>query len=182
MRNQLTNPYFAALLVPLAFFTFFIWLGVGADPISLTGRLVAFGLYAYIGARYVGTAPMLVWQKDFRAQARNVVGWAIAIVSAMATILYGWLFIAYGRPEWLSSTYWNPGFIILLCVGLAFVASSVPKVGPFPKGPPAMSVLGSIFIASLGTLGMFVLGHLPQAIVVAKSVWSGILGSLVHAF
>lgn len=178
MREQITNPYLAALLVPLAFFSFLIWLGVGSDPINLVGRLVAFGLYAYIGARYVGTAPRIAWGKDFSPQARNVVGWAISIVSAMATMMYGWLFIAYGRPEWLSSTYWNPGFIVLLCVGLAFVASSVPKVGPFPKGPPAMSVFGSMLIGIFSAGGLFLAGHIPQVLAAIKGLFAGVS----HAF
>lgn len=176
--SRLNNPYLAIILVPLAFFLFLMHLRADPDLISLWGRGVVFVLLGYIAARYVGRAPMLMWENNFTPEARNIVGWAIMLIGFMLQIAYGWLFIAYERPEWLSSQYWGASFVILIGVGLAIVASSVPRFPPFGDGRNGLSEIASILVVVASTIGLFVASHIPQALAALRWVWNGLLSAV----
>lgn len=178
MRRLLTNPYVALLLAPLVAFLFLVHLRVKPDPISLVSRIYAFALFGYVGARYVGRAPILMWQGDMRAEARNIVGWALLIVGSMMTQIYAWLYIVYDRPECLSSQYWSPAFVVLVATGLTLVASSVPKFPPFGAGPQGLSVIASFVVGFTSAITMVFASHIPSIIQFIKATWLG----AIHAF
>lgn len=161
MTRLLANPYFWILFAPLAAFLTAIYFKVDPDWISIGGRSVVFGLLAYIAVRYVGTAPRLAWNGDWSDAARNVVGWSMAITAMMLQQLYGALFIIMDRPAWLSSLYWSPSFVILMCVGLSLVMSSIPRFWPFGGPGGGMSAAGSLVVGLIGAGGLFFIQHIP---------------------
>lgn len=173
--SRLSNPYLAIVLVPLAIFLALIHIRVDPDAINLWGRGIVFALLGYIGSRYVGRAPILMWDRNFTPEARNIVGWAIVLIGFMLQIAYGWIYIAYDRPVWLSSQYWGASFVILIGVGLAVVASSVPRLPPFGGGRNGLSEIASIFVVIASTLGLFIASHIPQIMAVVKGLWNGLL-------
>lgn len=176
--SQLTNPYWAILLAPLAAFLVLVHVGITPDPINLVARVYVFALFGYVGARYVGRAPILMWKGDVRPEALNVSGWSLVILGSMMTQLYAWLYIVYDRPIWLSSQYWSPAFVVLIATGLSLVAFSVPRLPPFGKGAGGLSVAAS-FIIGLGTgIGMLFVSHVPQIITAIKAM----LGGFARAF
>jgi len=171
------NPYIAILFLPLTAFIALVLLGVTPDPINLVARVYVFSLFGYVGARYVGRAPVLIWTGDTRPEALNVAGWALVILGSMMTQLYGWLYIVYQRPVWISSQYWSPAFVVLIATGLSLVAFSVPRLPPFGKGS-GLSVAAS-FIIGLGTgIGMLVVSHVPQLWAIVKALWGGMLSAV----
>jgi len=177
--KQLTNPYWAIFLVPLAIFILLIYWRTDPDIINLWGRGGVFALLAYISARYVGRAPVLVWEKDTTPEARNIVGWAIVLIGFMLQISYGWIYIRYDRPIWLSSQYWGASFIILIGVGLAVVASSIPKLPPFGGGRHGLSDIASVAVVFVSALGVFIMSHvnIPTLVSIFKGIWSGLLSA-----
>ncbi len=166
--SQLTNPYLAVILAPLAVFLALVYFHVEPDMISLWARFYAFAMLGYVGSRYVGRAPILVWKRNTTPEARNVVGWAIVVVGFMFQIAYGWVFIAYDRPQWLSSQYW---------VGLSVVASSVPRFPPYGDGRNGLSEIASIVVVIGSSLSVFAASHIPQIIATIKGLWSGALAA-----
>ncbi len=174
MKAQLTNPYWAMLLVPLALFLLLIHLRIEPDIINLWVRFYTFAALGYVGARYVGRAPVLMWRQNTSPEARNVIGWAILIVGFMLNIAYGWIYIAYDRPYWLSSQYWGVSFIALIALGVTVVASSVPKFPPFGDGRNGLSELGSFLVVALSALAVFAASHVPQIVVFLKSIFVGV--------
>ena len=175
MRRVLSNPYLAILLAPLLSFLALVHFGVTPDPISLVARVYVFALFGYVGARYVGRAPVLMWQANTSPEALNVSGWSLVIVGSMMQQLYAWLYIVYNRPSWLASQYWSPSFVVLVATGLSLVAFSVPRIPPFGRGAGGLSVAAS-FIIGLGTgIGMLFVSHIPQIIAVIKGMWTGVL-------
>lgn len=177
MRQRLTNPYYAAILVPLAIFLSLIHFRVEPDLISLFGRAYVFGLLCYIAARYVGRAPVLIWEKNTSPEARNIIGWAIVLVGFALQIAYGWVYIAYDRPVWLSSQYWGASFVILIAVGLSIVATSVPRFPPFGDGRNGLGEAASFLVVIGSALSVFAISHIPQIIAFFKSIWVGILST-----
>lgn len=161
MNPQLRNPYWLALIVPLVLFLVAVAVGVSPDWISVPGRFAAFGLFGYIGARYVGKAPQLVWYADLTPEARNIVGWASVIVAAMLNLAYGAVVIAYGRPPWITSTYISPALIVLTLVGLSLVATSMPRFPPFGYSARGLSVVASFLIGALSAGMLFFAAQLP---------------------
>lgn len=178
MKKQFTNPYWAVLLVPLVAFLTMIGFQVSPDDIGLVGRILVFGLLGYVGARYVGRAPMLMWEKDTTAPARNVVGWAICLVGFMLQIAYGWVYIAYDRPAWLSSQYYGSGIIVLVGVGLAVVATSVPRFPPFGDGRNGLSEAASALVVIISAIAVFVVSHIPNIANAFKSIFGGLSRAL----
>jgi hypothetical protein len=174
VRDQFTNPYWAIIAVPLAIFMALVHFDTDPDYINLWGRAAVFTLLGYIAARYVGRAPFLMWSRNFSPEARNIVGWAICLVGFMLQIAYGWVYIAYDRPLWLSSQYWGASFVVLVGVGLAVVASSVPRLPPFGNDRNGLSELASLAVVALSTLSVFVVSHIPQIMAFIKSVFGGI--------
>lgn len=171
MIRFMTNTYLLILLIPLFVFVALVLAGVSPDPINLMARLYVFAGFAYVGARYVGRAPVLMWTGDFSPEARNICGWAIIILASMMQQLYGWLYIVYERPLWLSSSYWSPSFVVLAGVGLTLVASSVPRFPPFGTGPSGLSVVGSFCVGLGAALGLFFLAHVAQLWSVVKALF-----------
>lgn len=176
--SQLTNPYWAILLVPLASFLALMVFRVDVDSISLIARVYTFLVLGYVGSRYVGRAPILVWEKNLSPEARNVVGWAIALIGFMLQIAYGWIYIAYDRPLWLSSQYWGASFVVLIAVGLTVVASSVPRLPPFGDGRNGLSEAASALVVIVSALGVFVVSHIPQVVAFFKSIFGGVANAL----
>lgn len=176
--NQLTNPYWYILGAPLIIFMALVLLQAEPDSINLWGRTIVFGLLGYIAARYVGRAPILMWERNFSPEARNIVGWALCLVGFMLQIAYGWIYIAYDRPLWLSSQYWGASFVILVGVGLSVVASSVPRLPPFGNDRNGLSEIASIFVVMLSVLGVFIVSHIPQALNIIKSLFHGALSAI----
>lgn len=176
--SRLSNPYLAIVLVPLAVFLLMIHIRVEPDMINLWGRGVVFALLGYIGSRYVGRAPVLAWERNFTPEARNIFGWALALVGFMFQIAYGWIYIAYDRPLWLASQYWGAAFLTLVGVGLAVVASSVPRLPPFGGGRNGLSEVASIFVVIASTLGLFIASHIPQLMAVVRGLWNGLLAAV----
>jgi hypothetical protein len=172
--SQLTNPYLAVILAPLAVFLTLVFLRTDPDMISLWGRFYAFAMLGYVGSRYVGRAPILVWSRNTTPEARNVIGWAVVVVGFMMQIAYGWIFIAYDRPVWLSSQYWGAAFVILICVGLSIVASSVPRFPPYGDGRNGLSEIASILVVIGSSLSVFAASHIPQLLAAIKSAWLGL--------
>lgn len=177
MKRTLTNPYFAALIIPLAAFLALIHFRADPDAISLVGRVAVFALLGYVGARYVGRAPILAWERNTSPEARNIVGWAIALIGFMMQIAYGWVYIAYDRPVWLSSQYWGASFVILIGVGLTIVATSVPKFPPFGDGRNGLGEVASWMVVIFSTMAVFVASHVPQVVAFLR----GLFGSVVNA-
>lgn len=175
--SQLTNPYLAVILVPLVVFIALVSIKTDPDMISLWGRFYAFAMLGYVGSRYVGRAPVLVWNQNTSPEARNVVGWAVVVVGFMFQIAYGWVYIAYDRPAWLSSQYWGAAFIILICVGLSVVASSVPRFPPYGDGRNGLSEITSILVVIGSSLSVFAASHIPQIIAAIKGLWAGALAA-----
>lgn len=176
--NQLTNPYWYILGAPIVIFLALVLLKVEPDSINLWGRTIVFGLLGYIAARYVGRAPILMWERNFSPEARNIVGWALCLVGFMLQIAYGWIYIAYDRPVWLASQYWGASFVILVGVGLSVVASSVPRLPPFGNDRNGLSEIASIFVVMLSVLGVFIVSHIPQVLNIIKSLFHGALSAI----
>lgn len=172
--KQLTNPYWAMLLFPLLSFVLLMGAKVEPDIINLWLRLYTFGMLCYVGARYVGRAPMLMWERNTSPEARNVVGWAIVIVGFALNIAYGWVYIAYDRPIWLSSQYWGVSFVVWIALGVTIVASSVPKFPPFRDGKNGLSDVASFFVVLISALSVFAISHIPQIWTAIKGLWLGI--------
>lgn len=169
------NPYLYILGIPAVVFAGLAVGGVSPDPISLVVRIFLFGLYGYVGARYLSRAPELIWNRDTSPEAFNIVGWTVALIGLMLQTAYGWLFIVYGRPDWLASQYWNPSFITLVTVGLAMVAWSIPRVGIFPNGQRGLSTFAAFVVGFLSAGSMFLVGKLPEIGVVIKALWGGVM-------
>jgi hypothetical protein len=162
MNRHLRNPYWAIIILPLAAFLLLIAISVDPDWISIPTRIMVFGVLAFIAIRYVGRAPILAWNADFSAPARNIVGWGMSISAMMMQQVYGTLYLAYDRPLWLSSQYYSPAFSILMLVGLGLVFSSVPRFWPFgPGGAAGLGSAASFIIGVLSTMALFGLQHLP---------------------
>lgn len=178
MKPTLKNPYAAILLVPLAVFLMLVQIGISPDPISLVSRIYVFALLAYVGARYVGKAPRIMWEGNMRPEARNVSGWAMVIVGLMCQMVYGFLYIVWERPEWLSSQYWGAAFIVMIATGLTLVASSVPRFPPFGSGPQGLSVAASFIVGFSSAMFLVVAQHIGQIWAVIKMI----LASASHAF
>jgi len=178
LRQQFTNPWWAILLGPLAAFLLLVRVDVGPDTLNLWVRFYTFTALGYVAARYVGRAPVLMWSRDMRPEARNVVGWAWVCVGFMLNIAYGWIYIAYDRPVWLSSQYWGVAFITLIALGVTIVATSVPRFPPFGNGRNGLSEIASALVVLVSALAVFFVSHIPQAMAVLRGMWSG----LVHAF
>jgi hypothetical protein len=166
MTRAFSNPYLWVLVAPLSVFITAMLLGIDPDAVSLVGRFYYFGLLGYVGARYVGRAPILMAQGDFSPEARNIAGWAILIVAAMLTQLYAWLVIVYDRPTWLIATYWISGLVILSGVGVTLVASSVPRFPfpPFGHHNSGLSVWVSFIVGFLSAGLLFMAQHIPHAL------------------
>ncbi len=162
MNRLLGNPYFWVLSVPLALFLTAIYFRVAPDILTVGGRAAVFGLLAYIAVRYVGTAPILAWRGDWSAAARNIVGWSMTISAMMLQQLYGAFFILMDRAPWLSSLYWGSSFVVLMCVGLALVMSSVPKFWPFGGAGTGMSAAASFMVGIIGAAGLLFAQQLPH--------------------
>lgn len=176
--NRLNNPYLFIVLGPLVGFLTLVGFSVDPDLISIPGRLLIFGALAYIGVRYVGRAPVLAWRGDMSLAARNIIGWAMAISAMMLQQGYGLVYIAYDRPDWLSSLYWSPSFTVLMLVGLSLVMSSVPRVWPFGgHGRSGFGMLTSFLIAILSAGTLFFIEHLP----VAWKLLMTLMAGLTHA-
>lgn len=178
MSRQLRNPYLWIILGPLTAFLILVSFHFPPDWISVPGRLGVFGLLAYVGLRYVGRAPVLAWQGNLSPEARNVVGWAMCICAMMFQQLYGTIYIAYDRPEWLSSLYWGPSFVILMLVGLGLVTSSVPRFWPFGGASGGMGTAASFMVGFLSAGALFSAQHLPTL----WKLFSGFMLGLIHAF
>lgn len=169
------NPYLYILGIPALLFFVLVIYGVSPDPISLITRIALFGLYGYVGARYLSRAPSLIWQRDTSPEAFNVVGWSLCIVGLMLSTAYGWLFIVYERPDWLSSLYFNPAFVTLTTIGMAMVAWSIPRVGIFPSGQRGLSTFAAFVIGFLSAASMFLIGKLPEIVSVVRAIFGGVL-------
>lgn len=178
MRRALTNPYLAIILTPLAVFMTLAYSGIGSDPISLVARIYVFALFAYVGARYVGRAPQLMWEQDMSPQARNITGWSFVILGSMLTQVYAWVYIVYNRPEWISSQYWSPAFVVLIGTGLTLVASSVPRFPPFGTGPQGLSVIASFVVGLSSALFLILLQQVGHFWMLLKALF----GTAIHAF
>lgn len=178
MRRILTNPYSAILLAPLVSFLLVVNVGVSPDPISLVSRVYVFALFAYVGARYVGRAPSLMWNGDMRAEARNISGWALVILGSMMTQVYAWLYIVYDRPEWLSSQYWSPSFVVLIATGLTLVASSVPRFPPFGVGGQGLSVIASFVVGFSSAMFLVLLQQIGHVWMILKAIFAGAVHAL----
>jgi hypothetical protein len=162
MNRLLLNPYFWVLLVPLVAFLTAVYFKVEPDYLNIGGRTVVFGLLAYIAVRYVGTAPILAWRGDWSDAARNVIGWGTSISAMMFQQVYSALYLIMDRPLWLSSQYWGPSFVVLMCVGLALVVSSVPRFWPFGGPGSGMGATASLVVGLLGAAGLFFVQQLPM--------------------
>lgn len=178
MKRLLTNPYLAILLVPLAAFLLLVQVNIAPDPISIFARIYVFALFAYVGARYVGRAPVLMVEGNTSPEARNIVGWALVIVGSMLTQVYAALYIWYDRPEWLSSQYWSPSFVVLIGTGLTLVASSVPRFPPFGNSPHGLSVIASFVVGFSSAVGLFLASHIPQVVAFFRGIWGGVAHAL----
>lgn len=175
--TRLSNPYLAALVVPLVVFIILVTVRFSPDWINLVGRVYVFCLLGYVGSRYVGRAPILAWEQNTSPEARNIVGWAIFIIGSMLNVAYGWIFIAYDRPEWLSSQYWGASFVVLIGVGLTIVATSVPRLPPFGDGRNGLGEVASLLVVITSALSVFAASHIPHLIAFFKWLWMGV----VHA-
>lgn len=176
--RQITNPYWSIVIFPLLAFLIMMAARVEPDTISLASRIYTFLVLGYVSSRYVGRAPFLMWERDLSPEARNVTGWSLSLVGFMFQIAYGWLYIAYDRPEWLSSQYWNASFVVLIAVGLTLVASSVPRIPPFGDNRYGLSEFTSMIVVIVSALGVFVASHIPQAIALFKSLFGGFTHAL----
>lgn len=176
--GQLTNPYLAVVLVPLTIFLFMVYSHVNPDDINLWGRAGVFILLAYISARYVGRAPMLAWERDTSPEARNIFGWALLLVGFTLQIAYGWIYIYYDRPSWLASQYWGASFVVLIGVGLAVVATSLPRLPPFGGGRNGLGELASMLVVLGSAAMLFIVSHIPAVVAVLKGIWGGILAAV----
>jgi hypothetical protein len=161
MNRHFRNPYWAIILFPLAVFLLLAALSVDPDWISIPARASIFGVLAFIAVRYVGRAPVLAWRGDFSAAARNICGWGMTIIAMMLQQVYATLYIAYNRPEWLSSQYYSPALSVLMLVGLSLVFSSVPKFWPFGPGGGGLGSAASFLVGVLSTAALFGAQHLP---------------------
>lgn len=178
MRHHLTNPYYAAFLVPLAAFLTIIHFRVDPDLINLLSRAYVFGLLCYIAARYVGRAPMLVWEKNTSPEARNIIGWAVVLIGFALQIAYGWVYIAYDRPVWLSSQYWGGSFVVLIAVGLSIVATSVPRFPPFGDGKNGLGEVASFLVVIGSAFAVFAVSHMPQIVAFFRGIFGGFARAL----
>ncbi len=177
-RPVLKNPYVYIMLGPLVLFILAVWAGVEPDQINVAGRLYVFGLMAYSAARYVGHAPVLMWQGDMTPEARNVTGWALFLMAIMGQMAYGALVISLDRPAWLLATYWSAALVVLAGVGMTLVASSVPRFPfpPFGKGD-GYGVATSFLVGFLSAVGLFMVQHVPALLKLIGAFFSG----LTHA-
>lgn len=174
----MNNPYIIVLVAPLIFFLGLVYFSVSADGINLWGRGVVVALLGYISARYVGRAPILIWERDFTPEARNIVGFAIVLIGFAFNIAYGWVYIVMSRPTWLASQYWGVSSILLIGVGLAIVASSIPRFPPFGDGRNGLGEMASLFVVICSALTMFVFSHLPQLWTALKGLFAGLLSAV----
>ncbi len=175
-RRHLKNPYWYALLVPLVLFLGLVALGVSADTISVPGRVLIFGMLAYVTARYAGRAPRLIWEANTLPESRHIVGLGMFLVAQMMSQAYGVVYVSLDRPEWIASQYYVPAFITLGSVGLAFVASSIPRF-PFPPfgRPKGLSSWASILFALVSSGGLYLVSHAPYVVKFISGLWGGIM-------
>lgn len=178
MNRLLTNPYAYALLIPLVLFVALVHLRTDPDTISLVGRIYVFCILGYIGARYVGRAPILMWERDTSPEARNIVGWGISLLGFAVQIAYGWIYIAYDRPLWLASQYWSSSILVLVAVGLTIVATSVPRFPPFGDGRNGLGEIASLLVVIASALGVLFVSHAPQVLGFLKTLFTGLFGRL----
>ena len=176
--GQISNPYLAVVLVPLVIFLILIFYRVDPDTINLWSRAYVFSMLGYVGARYVGRAPVLMWERNTSPEARNIVGFAIFLVGLALQVAYGWIYISYQRPLWLSSQYWGASFVVLLGVGLSLVASSVPKFPPFGDGKNGLGEVASVLVVLLSALTVFFVSHIPAVVAGLKALFAPLLHAL----
>lgn len=179
MNRHLTNPYWYALFLPLILFLVLVAIRTPADSISIPGRVFIFGTLAYVTARYAGRAPRLMWEANTLPESRNIVGLGMFLVAQMMSQAYGVVYASMDRPDWLASQYYIPSFIVLGSVGLALVASSIPKF-PFPPfgSPRGLGGWASVFFAVVSTLGLYLASHAP----LAWKLMTGAFTALLHVF
>ena len=151
---------------------------VNSANMDLWSRGYMFIMLAYVGARYVGRAPVLMWEQNTSPEARNIVGFAIFLVGLALWTAYGWIFIRMGRPEWLASQYWNSSFVVLAGVGLSLVASSVPRFPPFGDGKNGLGEVASLLVAMLSFLTVLFVSHIPAALSAIKAVFAPLFHAL----
>jgi len=176
--TRLRNPYLWVLLLPLLGFILVMLLGVDPDHVNLAGRLYFFGLLGYVGARYVGRAPVLMWRGDTTPEGRNIVGFALFIVAIMLTQAYAWIAISAGRPAWLAEAYYSPALVVLAGVGVTLVASSVPRFPFPPANGNGLTRWTSFLVGFLSATALLMAQHLP-ALWKLVTVW---LSGMARAF
>ncbi len=176
MSRLLRNPYLYVLGVPLVAFVGLILAGVDPDHISLSARVFFFAMLAYVGARYMGRAPFLIWQGNTKPESINVIGFAILFVATALTQIYALLVITYDRAPWIVATYWSGGFVVLASVGITMVAYSIPRI-PLPplSGRDGMGMLGSFLFAILSAGALFMAHNFPSIWKIVSAFFAGLM-------
>lgn len=175
MKRLIRNAWVWILGVPTILFGVLVAARVPPDWITVTFGLFVFLAAAVVSGKYVLRAPALVWDGDTSKESQNIVGWSLVLLSVLETTIYRWVFIGYGRPEWLTLTYWNPAFIITMFVGFVMVAYSTRRVGP-PMPPSGKRFsLSSVFVGLLSGIGLMASGALPFVGKVLGLLWQHIV-------
>jgi hypothetical protein len=166
------NPWTYILLGPASLFGLLAMVGVEPDTVVLTFGFLLFLVVAVSASKYAFRAPALIFEGNVNNDSVNIVGFALVLVSLMATQTYRWIFISLGRPEWLTQTYWVSGFVYTMFVGFALVAWSTRRTTPKPVS--GRIGLSGFFVGFLSAIGLMLSGILPAVTKFVLGLFGGL--------
>lgn len=165
MKRFFRNPWTWILLPPPLLFVVLMLAHVPADWVVLTFGLLVFLAAAVVAGKYVIRAPSLIHAGNIENQAINIVGWALVLLSLMATQTYRWVSINLNRPDWLTLQYWSASMVYAMFFGFILVAWSTRRASTAP--PHGRLGLGGWFVGLISGIGLMASGALPMAVKLA---------------
>jgi hypothetical protein len=175
VKRLLRNPWLWIFLpLPLLFGLFQIF-SVSTDTILLTLRLLIFVTLSIHASKYVLRAPVLIIDGNVASESVWLVGWAVVLLSLMATQVLGWVSISLERPDWLTAQYWGSDIVLSLLYGLLLMVWGSRRTTPRPA--TGRLGFGGFVVGFLSALGLMLSGVLPS---LTKAVLA-LFGGLMHA-
>lgn len=178
MKRFFRNPWTWILLPPPILFAILALTNVLADWIVLTFGLFVFLAAAVVAGKYVIRAPALIYEGNVQSQSVNIIGWAIVLLSLMATQTYRWVVINLDRPDWLATQYWSAGMVYTMFFGFVLVAWSTRRIASSP--PSGRVGLGGWFVGLLSGIGLMASGALPLAAKMAILLFGKMVALIPH--
>lgn len=154
------NPWVWITLAVAVIFAIPPLAGVPADGAVQFHRLFLFIVVSVSFSRYISRAPAMWWNGDKSPEAKQIIGFAVALFGILYQSLYAWFYVQLGRPEWLTVMYWGDGSTYLTLVGFLLIAWSTRNPAPRVRG----NRFASYLVGLLTGLGLMLSGILPQTI------------------